>query len=591
MTIPPEYNGELVIKHNSKVKVNLTLPNGKREDRNPVWSRYLIQNKDSLLYDTVFWHPEAKYQWKNEGFHKRPTNLRIYEAHVGMSSIEPRVTTYREFADLILPRVKEAGYTAIQLMAIMEHAYYGSFGYHVTNFFAVASRSGTPDDLKYMMDTAHGMGLYVIMDIIHSHASSNVLDGINHFDGTDYLYFHGGPRGFHKLWDSRVFNYSNWETLRLLLSNCAWYMDEYHFDGFRFDGVTSMLYAHHGINYAFSGGLHEYFNDGIDMDGQVYLMLANYLIHTKNPEAISIAEDVSGMPTLCRPIEEGGFGFDYRLNMSVPDKWIQLLKEHTDETWNIGNICFTLTNRRYNEKHVGYSESHDQAIVGDKTISMWLFDQEIYHNMGLNKHPTIVVDRGMALHKMIRLITFTLSGEAYMNFMGNEFGHPEWIDFPRVGNNFSYHFCRRQWDLCDNKSLRYTFLFNFDKAMNRLDDIFHVLNAKSQFITLMHEKDKLIIFERGDLLFVFNFHPSQSFEHYRVGTKWASEHFIILDSDESRFGGKNRLSYGHNNKFPVKNEKWNHRSNYFQMYIPSRTVIVLIAEENVDKYDLTKLQI
>jgi 1,4-alpha-glucan branching enzyme len=280
-----------------------------------------------------------------------------------MSSSEPGIVSYLEFAELILPRIKQAGYTAVQLMAIMEHAYYGSFGYHVTNFFGIASRSGTPDDLKYLIDTAHTMGLYVIMDIIHSHASSNVLDGINLFDGTDYLYFHGGPGGHHKLWDSRIFNYSHWETLRLLLSNCAWFMDEYHFDGFRFDGVTSVLYSHHGINYSFSGGLHEYFNESSDLDGQAYLMLANYLIHKKNPEAITIAEDVSGMPTLCRPIDEGGFGFDYRLNMSVPDKWIQLLKEYKDEQWNMGNVCFTLTNRRYNEKHVGYCESHDQAIV------------------------------------------------------------------------------------------------------------------------------------------------------------------------------------------------------------------------------------
>ncbi len=328
-----------------------------------------------------------------------------------MSSVEPKVASYIEFADNVLPRIKKAGYTALQLMAIMEHSYYGSFGYHVTNFFAISSRSGTPEDLKYLIDKAHGLGLIVLIDIIHSHASSNVLDGINLFDGTDYLYFHGGARGIHRQWDSRLFNYKNWETLRLLLSNCSWYMDEYHFDGFRFDGITSILYLNHGINYSFSGKYNEYFEENVDMDGAIYLMLANYLIHLKNPDSITIAEDVSGMPTLCRPIEEGGYGFDYRLNMSVPDKWIQLLKECQDEQWNMGNLCYTLTNRRHNEKHIAYSESHDQSIVGDKTISMWLFDQEIYNNMGIEKSATIVVDRGMALHKMIRLITYALGGE------------------------------------------------------------------------------------------------------------------------------------------------------------------------------------
>ncbi len=396
------------------MKINLTLPNGKSEDRNPVWSRYLVQSQENLLYDTVFWYPEKKYEWEHVSPPK-PRAFRIYEAHVGMSSLEPKISTYVEFADNVLPRIKKAGYNAVQLMAIMEHVYYASFGYHVTNFFAISSRSGTPEDLKYLIDKAHGMGLYVLIDLIHSHASSNVLDGINLFDGTDYLYFHGGEKGIHKQWDSRLFNYKNWETLRFLLSNCSWYLDEYHFDGFRFDGITSVLYVNHGINYSFSGRYNDYFGDNVDLDGEIYLMLANYLIHKKNPNAITIAEDVSGMPTLCRPVEEGGFGFDYRLNMSVPDKWIQLLKEYKDEQWNMGNLCFNLTNRRYNEKHVAYCESHDQSIVGDKTISMWLFDREIYYNMAASKSPTIVIDRGMALHKMIRLITFSLGGEVLIN--------------------------------------------------------------------------------------------------------------------------------------------------------------------------------
>jgi 1,4-alpha-glucan branching enzyme len=514
--------------------------------------------------------------------------MRIYEAHVGMSSAEYKISTYREFADQVLPRIKNTGYTAVQLMAIMEHAYYGSFGYHVTNFFAISQRFGTPDDIKYLIDKAHQMGLFVIMDIVHSHASTNVLDGFNLFDGTDYLYFHGGPKGFHTLWDSRVFNYKNWETLRFLLSNCAWYIEEYHFDGYRFDGVTSMLYNHHGINYEFSGNYNEYFNDNVDLDACVYLMLANHLIKSINPNAVTIAEDVSGMPSLCLPIQDGGFGFDYRLNMAVPDKWIQMLKEFKDEQWNMGNLCFTLTNRRHLEKHIGYSESHDQSIVGDKTIAMWLFDKEIYYDMSLFKPATIVVDRGMALHKMIRLLTFSLAGEAYLNFMGNEFGHPEWVDFPRPGNNFSFNYCRRQWNLCDDENLRYKFLLNFDRSMNNLDNTFEILNTKSQYLTLAHESDKLIVYEKGDLLFVFNFHHSQSFEHYRIGTKWESEHLIVLDTDETRFHGKNRLTYGHNNFFPIIRDGWMNRRNYIQLYIPSRTAIVLIAKENIHKYKYQK---
>ena len=587
--IIPNDNGQPRIKHGTKVKCNVVLNNGNWADRNPIWIEYLVQNKQSLIFDGVFWNPDQKYEWKFPTKHlPKPKSLRIYEAHVGMSSFDPKVSTYREFADNILPRIKRTGYTAVQLMAIMEHANYASFGYHVNNFFAIASRCGTPEDLMYLVDKAHEHGIFVIIDIVHSHASSNVDDGFNYWDGTDYLYFHGGSMGKHELWDSRLFNYSSYETLRFLLSNCAYYLDKYHFDGFRFDGITSILYRNHGIRYAFSGNYWEYFGDNFDEDGGVYLMLANKLIHSINPEAITIAEDVSGMPGLCLTVEDGGFGFDYRLNMSVSDKWIQFLKEYSDEEWNMGNLVFTLTNRRYNEKHVGYCESHDQSIVGDKTIAMWLFDKEMYWNMSCGSPETIIISRGMALHKMIRMITFALGGEAYLCFMGNEFGHPEWVDFPTPRNGFSFAHCRRRWDLCDNQSLRYKYLYNWDVAMNKLEEVFYFISSPFQYVSLQHEDDKMIVFEKGDLLFVFNFHPYKSYENYKIGTKWGTQHKIVLDSDEYRFFGKGRLEYGHGHFFPIIKSGWNNRPYQFNIYAPSRTCMVLIAEENLQKYDLSK---
>ena len=578
--IIPNEDGKPRIKHKTKVKSNVVLSNGQWADRNPIWIEYLYQNTQSLIFDGVFWNPEEKYQWKYPKKHlPKPKSLRIYEAHVGMSSFYPKITTYKDFMENILPRVKRLGYTAVQLMAIMHHANYASFGYHVNNFFAISSLFGTPEELMELIDKAHEMGLFMIMDIVHSHASSNVDDGFNNWDGTDYLYFHGGKMGYHSQWDSRLFNYSSYETLRFLLSNCAYYSEKYRFDGFRFDGVTSILYRNHGINYSFSGDYKEYFSNNFDEDGGVYLMLANKLLHQINPEVITIAEDVSGMPGLCLTVEQGGFGFDYRLNMSVSDKWIQLLKEYKDENWNMGNLVFTLTNRRYNEKHVGYCESHDQSIVGDKTIAMWLFDKEMYWNMSCNSPETIIISRGMSLHKLIRMITFALGGEAYLCFMGNEFGH---------GNGFSYAHCRRRWDLCDNKNLRYKYLYNWDVAMNKLEEIFYFISSPYQYVSLKHEDDKIIVFEKGDLLFVFNFHPYKSFENYKIGTKWGTRHKIVLDSDELRFFGKGRLEYGHGNFFPIINQGWNNRPNQFNLYIPCRTCMVLIAEENLKKYDLSK---
>jgi 1,4-alpha-glucan branching enzyme len=278
-------------------------------------------------------------------------------------------------------------------------------------------------------------------------------------------------------------------------------------------------------------------------------MLANALIKEINPQAITVAEDVSGMPTLCRALKDGGMGFDYRLSMFLPDMWIKILDGCPDEHWNMGHITHSLTNRRWKEKVVAYAESHDQAIVGDKTISMWLFDSDIYEGMSKLQAPSLRVSRGIALHKMIRLLTQSLGGDAYLNFMGNEFGHPEWIDFPREGNQNSYHYCRRQWNLLYDKNLRYGQLAEFDKEMNRLEVMFKSMIKPHQFVSKSNEEDKVIVYEKGDLIFVYNFNPNKSFENYPIGTFWQSDHFIVMESDEERFGGFQRLNDAHGKWF------------------------------------------
>nr|XP_054104997.1 1,4-alpha-glucan-branching enzyme isoform X2 [Callithrix jacchus] len=462
-------------------------------------------------------------------------------------------------------------------MAIMEHAYYASFGYQITSFFAASSRYGTPEELKELVDTAHSMDIIVLLDVVHSHASKNSADGLNMFDGTDSCYFHSGPRGTHDLWDSRLFAYSSWEVLRFLLSNIRWWLEEYRFDGFRFDGVTSMLYHHHGIGQGFSGDYSEYFGLQVDEDALTYLMLANHLAHTLYPDSITVAEDVSGMPALCSPISQGGGGFDYRLAMAIPDKWIQLLKEFKDEDWNMGNIVYTLTNRRYLEKCIAYAESHDQALVGDKTLAFWLMDAEMYTNMSVLTPFTPVIDRGIQLHKMIRLITHGLGGEGYLNFMGNEFGHPEWLDFPRKGNNESYHYARRQFHLTDDDLLRYKFLNNFDRDMNRLEERFGWLSAPQAYVSEKHEGNKIIAFERAGLLFIFNFHPSKSYTDYRVGTALPGKFKIVLDSDAAEYGGHQRLD--HSTDFFSEAFEHNGRPCSLLVYIPSRVALIL---QNVD---------
>ncbi|KAH7149747.1 glycoside hydrolase superfamily [Dactylonectria estremocensis] len=573
ITIPAE-NGKPAIPHNSKIKISLDLPNGEHVDRLPAWIKYVTQDLSvSPAYDARFWNPPAseRYTFKHARPAK-PASARVYEAHVGISTEEQRVATYKEFTKNMLPRIKKLGYNVIQLMAVMEHAYYASFGYQVNNFFAASSRYGPPEDLKELIDTAHSMGIVVLLDVVHSHASKNVLDGINEFDGTDHQYFHSGGKGRHDQWDSRLFNYGHHEVMRFLLSNLRFWMDEYQFDGFRFDGVTSMLYVHHGMGTGFSGGYHEYFGADVDEEAVVYMMLANEMLHTLFPTCITIAEDVSGMPALCVPLALGGVGFDYRLAMAIPDMWIKILKEVKDEDWDLANICHTLTNRRHGEKTIAYCESHDQALVGDKTLMMHLCDAEMYTNMSTLSPLTSVIDRGMALHKMIRLLTHGLGGEGYLNFEGNEFGHPEWLDFPREGNNNSFWYARRQLNLTEDPLLRYQFLNKFDQAMNQTEAKYGWLAAPQAYISLKNESDKVIVFERAGLVFIFNFNPTESFGDYRIGIDTAGTYRVVLNSDSKDVGGFNRVD--ESTRFFTTPMEWNGRKNWTHIYVPSRTAIV-----------------
>lgn len=590
--LPNNADGSPPIPHGSRVKIHMDTPSGIK-DSIPAWIKFSVQAPAEIPYNGIYYDPpeEERYVFKHPQ-PKRPKSLRIYEAHVGMSSTEPKINTYANFRDDVLPRIKKLGYNAVQIMAIQEHSYYASFGYHVTNFFAPSSRCGTPDDLKSLIDKAHELGLLVLMDIVHSHASNNVLDGLNLFDGTDSHYFHSGSRGYHWMWDSRLFNYGSWEVLRFLLSNARWWLEEYKFDGFRFDGVTSMMYTHHGLQVAFTGNYTEYFGLATDVDAVVYLMLVNDVIHGLFPEAVSIGEDVSGMPAFCIPVQDGGIGFEYRLHMAIADKWIELLKKK-DEDWRMGDIIHTLTNRRWLEKCISYAESHDQALVGDKTIAFWLMDKDMYDFMALDRPSTPLVDRGIALHKMIRLITMGLGGEGYLNFMGNEFGHPEWIDFPRgdrnlpdgriiPGNNNSYDKCRRRFDLGDAKYLRYHGMQEFDRAMQHIEETYGFMTSDHQYVSRKDEGDKVIVFERGNLVFVFNFHWTNSYSDYRVGCFKPGKYKIVLDSDDAIFGGFNRIDHSAEYfSFSREQDGWyDKRPRSFLVYAPCRTAVVYALVED-----------
>lgn len=523
--------------HGSKIKVLVDSKMGLNY-RIPAYITRVIQDEDTKNFSGQLWFPDP-FDWNHDNFNAgKAGDLFIYEAHVGMAQEKEGVGTYLEFVENVLPRIVQGGYNAIQLMAIQEHPYYGSFGYHVSSFFAPSSRFGTPEELKNLIKKAHETGIAVILDVIHSHTVKNTVEGINRLDGSDGQYFHPGSRGEHPQWDSKIFDYGKTEVLRFLLSNLKYWMKEFHFDGFRFDGVGSMMYFHHGLETIDSRD--KYFRQGVEWDAITYLQLANTLIHNIDPQSVSIAEDVTGMPGLTSPTGDGGLGFDYRLGMGIPDFWIKLLKEYRDEDWNLNEMWHVLNDRLPHVKTVAYCESHDQALVGDKTIAFRLMDKEMYWHMQIDDD-NLIIDRGIALHKMIRLFTISLGGNAWMNFMGNEFGHPEWIDFPREGNNWSYKYCRRKWSLADNPKLKYQFLAAFDREMVRVTRENKILSSLFGNQLNMDETNKTIVFERNHLIFVFNFHPANSIPGYRFPVPKAGEYHLILNSDDRQFGGHGRI--------------------------------------------------
>ncbi len=559
------------LKHGDHYKLKVYWDGGSGE-RIPAWADRVVQDEHTHIFSAQVWCPEQPYVFKKKNFKPKTSPLMIYECHIGMAQDAERVGTYREFREQILPRIVADGYNCIQIMAIQEHPYYGSFGYHVSSMFAPSSRFGTPEELKELIDAAHEQGVAVIMDIVHSHAVKNELEGLGNFAGDPYQYFYAGDKREHPAWDSLCFDYGKNEVLHFLLSNCKYWLEEYHFDGFRFDGVTSMLYHSHGLGEAY-GSYDDYYNGGQDDNAIAYLTLANLLIHEINPKAITIAEEVSGMPGLALPFEDGGYGFDYRMAMNIPDYWIKLIKEWKDEDWKPSSMFWEVTNRRRNEKTISYAESHDQALVGDKTIIFRLVDADMYWHFKIGDETERSV-RGIALHKMIRLLTASTINGGYLNFMGNEFGHPEWIDFPREGNGWSHKYARRQWHLADDPTLCYHYLGDFDRAMIRLLTTPKGIERREVKEIWHHDGDLVLAYMRGDLLFVFNFHPTRSFTDYGLLVP-KGEYEVVLNTDNPLYGGFGNTDDTLRHLAPEDPLYKRVRKGWLKLYIPSRSAMVL----------------
>ena len=297
-----------------------------------------------------------------------------------------------------------------------------------------------------------------------------------------------------------------------------------------------------------------------------YLSLANMVIHGFRRDAVTVAEDVSGMPGLAAPAAEGGCGFDYRMAMGVTDCWFKLFDQR-DEDWSMGYLWHELTNRRADERSVSYVECHDQAIVGGQTAIFRLIGDAMYRGMRLrDRNPA--AERGVALVKIAKLLTLGTAGNGYLNFMGNEFGHPEWIDFPREGNNWSYHYARRQWSLADNPELFYRCLGEFDRELLAIAGADEVFARKPQAVKI-DERHKIIAFERGGLWFFVNLHPVDSLPECAFEVP-PGEYELVLDSDAVKFGGCGRVAAGQTYyAMPVNGVM------AVRVYLPCRTALIL----------------
>ena len=566
-----ELEGRDALKHGQYVKLFVEHC-GNRFERIPAYIRWTDMDWSMHRLCGRIWMPDEEFSWTDAGFRasRKQEPPFIYEAHVGMAQEYEGIGSYREFEENVLPRIKKLGYNAVQLMAIQEHPYYASFGYQVTNFFAPSFRYGSPDELRHLIDTAHAMGIRVLLDVVHSHACPNDCEGLNYQDGTEDQYFLYGGRGWHPAWQTRLFNYGKTEVLHFLLSNLKYWLEEFHFDGFRFDGVTSMCYEDHGLGSAFMN-YSMYFGLNTNVDALIYLTMANEVIHAVDPAAITVAEEMSGMPGMCLPVEDGGIGFDYRLSMGLPDMWIKLIKEVDMRFWDVGKIYFENTNVRKYEKSIAYAESHDQALVGDKTIIFRLADAEMYTGMERSYH-SLSMDTAIDMHKLIRFVTLSLANGGYLNFMGNEFGHPEWIDFPRAGNNWSYYYARRQWSLSENGLLKYSWLNEFDAGMIGLARTFRLLEDDPRTIWMDFGR-KAFSFCRAGLIFVFNFHPTNSIDNYFIHTHLTGDgtYRAIFTTDDPAYGGAGRMDP----EYEYKTEVTAKGDHGFLFYIPCRSAAVL----------------
>lgn len=520
---------------------------------------------------SIVWKPY--YDWKDDAWMEerkkqigKPKPYSVYEVHFGSwrKKIEDgnRSLSYPEMAHELVGYVKDLGFTHVEFLPVMEHPFFGSWGYQITGYFAPSSRYGSPEDFMYLVDCFHRAGIGVILDWVPSHFPGDA-HGLFKFDGT-YLYEHEDPRlGFHPDWKSYIFNYGRNEVRSFLISNALFWLDKFHIDGLRVDAVASMLY----LDYSRKAGewIPNVHGGNENIEAISFLKEMNEVVYGTFPDAITIAEESTSWTGVSKPTYLGGLGFG--------QKWMMGWMHDTLHYFQLDPI-----HRRFHQNEITFSIMY----AFTENFMLPLSHDEVVHGKGslLGRMPGDEWKKFANL-RLLFAYMFTHPGSKLI-FMGGEFGQSaEWN-----------HDRNLDWHLLDHQVHRgvQTVVKELNALYQREPALYQYSfeHRGFQWIDYGDQENSVIAFQRHgerreDLLIVVcNFTPEVR-HHYRVGVPYRGQWKEIFNSDEPKYAGSGVLNHGLLMTSPVK---YHSRDYSISLTLPPLAVSVLKLEKEVSEFEL-----
>lgn len=520
---------------------------------------------------SIVW--DVDYKWKDANWLKqrkstagKPKPYSVYEIHFGSwrRKVEEgnRSLTYLEMAAELVAYIKETGFTHVEFMPVMEHPFYGSWGYQITGYFAPSSRYGSPEEFMQLVDALHEAEIGVILDWVPSHFPGDD-HGLYRFDGT-HLYEHADPRkGFHPDWKSYIFNYGRNEVKSFLISNAVYWLDKYHIDGLRVDAVASMLY----LDYSRKAGEWEpnQYGGRENLESIAFLKELNEVVYGDFPDTITIAEESTAWPGVSRPTYLGGLGFGQKWMMGWMHDTLHFFQEDPiNRKYHMNEITFSIM-YAFTENFM-LPLSHDEVVHGKGPIIGRMTGDEW---------------RRFANLRLLYSYMYTHPGTKLL-FMGAEFGQTsEWK-----------HDLSLDWHL-----LQYDFHKGIHTLFKELNALYKAEPALYQFafeargfewIDYNDRENSVMLYLRkaerkeDQLLVVCNFTPEVR-QHYRIGVGIRGYWKEIFNSDQKRYGGSGLLNQGSIQTSPVK---YHGRDYSISLSLPPLGISILKLEKEVGEFEL-----